>query len=76
MGCAGGTVGLLRGFNWSVDTLYVLLPICRVKWCRERRRTVGADAEWLEGQDLSVSPDEHCWCAGQVAAVLFLVEGC
>jgi hypothetical protein len=39
LGCAGCAVDLLQGFRQRVDTLSSLSPMCRVKWCRERRRT-------------------------------------
>jgi hypothetical protein len=37
---AGCAVGSMQGLNRSVDIKSVLSPICRVKWCRDRRRTL------------------------------------
>ncbi len=53
--------------------MYILLLICRVKWRRERRRTVEADVEWLEGRDLSVSPDNT---VGARARAVARSDGC
>jgi len=39
-GNAGGAEGSLQAFRRRVETLSVLVPICRVKWCRDRLRTV------------------------------------
>jgi hypothetical protein len=40
LGCAGGTVRLLQGFSRSVESLSILSPITRVKWCRDLCRAV------------------------------------
>ena len=39
-GNASGAEGSLQAFRRRVETLSVLVPICRVKWCRDRLRTV------------------------------------
>ncbi len=32
LGCAGGAVGMLQSFSRRIDTMFILSPICRVKW--------------------------------------------
>jgi hypothetical protein len=63
LGCAGGALGSLQGFSRSVNTLSVLLPICRVQGTPQDG--VWADVKQEEGWDMAVPPDEHCRCVAQ-----------
>jgi hypothetical protein len=66
LGSAGGAMGWLQAFSWRVDTLSVLSPICRVKFVQGPAQDgTGVVVEWLEGQDMSVTPDEHRQCVDQ-----------
>jgi hypothetical protein len=80
LGCTGGAVGLLQGFNWSVDTLSVLSLICRVKWSRHRCRTVWGRRRAAGGMG-HVSPTRRTLLvrgqgclAASMAVVLCLLE--